>query len=268
MGFITQLVNRASYPALQRYYEAIAEENVDRVEGLKQSFINKLIREREEATSQKAKGPKYSFISWFDSERFGSTETGNLGSTVQARSLRFHVTLDVQHNFVSKVTQYPVEQNSDISDHVINQNSKFSVSAIFSNATESILNSESVVTERDQDECLRILNELRTNKNIISLSTPIDIYDNLIITNISVPKNSSVGRSIQVDIEFEQIRVVELLIVKNQQKPKGTSVNKICAPKTDEGTKIPSATGSIFYTPELQKFIDDSFKETFYGTGP
>lgn len=277
MGFITNLINLTKSPDEVR---AFRREQNDRiidqyVQDNKQEIDNlrrKLEASRDRATSQAPAPAKYSFISWPETTQSGSSTTGDLGPPSRTKKIVFQVALDIQHSFPSEVTRYPVEMNSDISDHIIVHNSLFSVSAVFSDANSQLIDKEQVTGPTIQIDVYNELMSLRANKTIVSLSTPLDLYDDLVITNISAPKNIDVGRAFQVDIEFEQIRRVSLAVVKNVQRAKGPQVDKTCAPKTDEGSKpveneLPS-TGSVFYTPETKKFIDDKWKELTGVTGP
>lgn len=118
----------------------------------------------------------------------------------------FDATTEVTAEYPSKVTQYPVEDGATISDHVINENPKFSVSGIFSDYSAS-LNPEKGSTL--VSEVYQRLFAMRDKREVVSLLTSLDQYTDLIVTNISTPKKTGQGDALYVDLTFEKIRKVK-----------------------------------------------------------
>lgn len=126
----------------------------------------------------------------------------------QGKIVYFEVAKDINHDYPSKVTSFPVDNRSTISDHVVNENATFSLTGVFSDAS-----SESVkaLNNMTQQEVLEYLKKLRAERKTISLITPLDktqAITDLVIKNLSFPRSSDTGRSLVVNIEFEQIRLV------------------------------------------------------------
>lgn len=159
--------------------------------------------------------------------------------------LVFEVIKEAQHKFDSEVTQYPVENNSDITDHIVNKNGSFSVSLMFSNANHG--DKTSTVTEikanagtiRTEKQTYELLTKLRTDRKLVKLRTPLSTYQDLVITSLSFPKGISEGIALHVDITFEAVRKVstktEVVTVqessaKDEKKPSADT-------KTDEKKK-------------------------------
>ncbi len=126
-------------------------------------------------------------------------------TTADGKKLAFDAATDIRHSFPSKVTSYPVEDKSTISDHVVNENAKFSVSGVFSDATLGI---PSVPNQYKQSEVYQLLLKMRDDRKVVSLLTPVDVYSDLIVTNISIPRTTGQGSALFIDIEFEKIRRV------------------------------------------------------------
>lgn len=120
--------------------------------------------------------------------------------------LEFDVAQEISHNFPVKVTEFPVERGSNISDHVVNQNLKFSITGIFSNASLTLNNKKLPYTE--QDVFLKLVNQI-ASKKFVTITTPLNTFKNCIITDFSIPKNAKVGHSLTVTIEFQQVRIVD-----------------------------------------------------------
>lgn len=126
-------------------------------------------------------------------------------TTADGKKLAFDAATDIRHEFSSKVTSYPVEDKSTVSDHVVNENPRFTVSGVFSDATLEIL---SIPNNYKQAEVYRMLLKMRDDRKVVSLLTPLDVYSDLIVTNISIPRSTGQGDALFIDIEFEKIRRV------------------------------------------------------------
>jgi len=126
-------------------------------------------------------------------------------TTADGKKLAFDAATDIGHSFPSKVTSYPVEDRSTVSDHVVNENPRFTVSGVFSDAT---LNIPFIPNHYKQSEVYRMLLKMRDDRKVVSLLTPIDTYSELIVTNVSLPKSTGRGGALFVDLEFEKIRRV------------------------------------------------------------
>jgi hypothetical protein len=179
--------------------------------------------------------------------------------THDQKMLQFDVTKSTQHNFPSKVTSFPVEDKVDVTDHIVNLNPDFSVSAIYSDAAEGLLFTTDRYTQR---EFYKLLLKARDDRQLVSLLTPLDTYTDLAITNISMPREADAGRALVVDITFEKIRKVssELTTVFVKSRSSGTTggntdpKNAAGDTKTDlatpaeQGEVTPQATDSNYNT--------------------
>lgn len=205
-------------------------------------------KNRDAVIARKGRDPIRSYITWAsDFKATGSSATGVLGLTRKSSKLVFHVLTSAQHNFTTQVTQYPVEEDVAISDHIQLENPSFSITAMFSDATHHLLerSKESDGSMKQADAYL-ILQELRDARQTVALRTPLGIYPDLAITSISHAKSTNEGRSLYVDISFQQIRkiststtTIDFTVKKTNTVPKATGsiVKNSCAPKIDEGVK-------------------------------
>jgi len=178
-------------------------------------------------------------------------------TTADGKKLAFDAATDIGHSFPSKVTSYPVEDKSTVSDHVVNENPRFSVSGVFSDAT---LNIPFIPNQYKQSEVYRMLLKMRDDRKVVSLLTPIDTYSDLIVTNVSLPRSTGRGGALFVDLEFEKIRRVsaELTTVfvgstatsnngdSNKTQTGDTATNN--AKEKDGGYKPPQVRASVLKT--------------------
>lgn len=186
--------------------------------------------ERDRAIMRRPRSPTYTTI-----------------TTADGKKLSFDAATDIGHEFTSKVTSYPVEDKSTVSDHVVNENPRFTVTGVFSDAT---LNIPFIPNNFKQSEVYRMLLKMRDDRKTVTLLTPLDVFSDLIVTRIGLPRTTGQGDALFVDIEFEKIRKVssELTTVfvgssstnksgdKNKQaKPGDTSTN--AAKEKEAGSK-------------------------------
>lgn len=154
-----------------------------------QASFQARVNKRDSVMSQKPPKPKLTRITLSDGD-----------------FLEFDVAQEISHTFPVKVTEFPVERGSNISDHVVNQNLKFSITGIFSNASLTLNDKERPYTE--QDVFLKLVNQI-AKKEFVVIRTPLNTFKNCIITDFSIPKNAQIGHSLTVTIEFQQVRIVD-----------------------------------------------------------
>lgn len=143
----------------------------------------------------------------------------------------FDAVTNFDPKFSTKVTSFPVEDGAEISDHIINENPKFSLSAVISDASAGMNPEKGAMTERD---AYKDLLDVRDRRELVSLLTPRDTYSDLVLTEVGFPKAVGDGLSLKVELSFEKIRRVssELTTV----FVKSTGGSKTDAPKTTGNT--------------------------------
>lgn len=168
----------------------------------------KLVAGRDAAITKKPRSPQHTTI-----------------ITADYKVLAFDAATNITHQFSSKVTSYPVEDRSTVSDHVVNSNPTFTVSGVFSDASAPSLptKTKSEVSnllskvglsgntrhhQYTQSETYRLLLKIRDDRKTITLITPIDTYTDLILTELSIPRSTGQGDALFVDMTFEKIRRV------------------------------------------------------------
>lgn len=121
-------------------------------------------------------------------------------------SISFDLITSEDHNFRSNVTEHPVEDGSDITDHIQNQLQSGTLTGLISNFS---INSTGLISNRAQDvfDALVSLWELRT---LMTAMTMLKVYDNVAITEIPITRDTDSGESIVIQVSFKQVKVVYL----------------------------------------------------------
>jgi len=112
--------------------------------------------------------------------------------------IEFQVINDEQIIHSNTVTQKPVEDEADISDHIKADPLELSLKAYFAGPEDEVRDTyESLVNIANKDKEL-------------TYSGATGTYERMAISEISVLKNSSYGNGFECDIKLQQIRVAEL----------------------------------------------------------
>lgn len=111
-------------------------------------------------------------------------------------------TLSRRHNRSAQVTKHKVSKGSDISDHVISDNKKFSLEGVISEFTRE--NNISLA-----DATFEKIEEAIETGEIVKVKSKRKNYDNLIITGFDCTDSVDKGYSLVFSLDFEQIRFAE-----------------------------------------------------------
>jgi len=127
----------------------------------------------------------------------------------------FDLSLDERHSFDNEVTTFPVENGSNITDNVSLQPIRLSLTGFVTNAPIIILqNSKDATFLRSEGRkgrtelMFEAMKDIRDNKTPVSIVTGLISYDNMVLTSLTIPRNASMGDTLQISMEFTQIRYV------------------------------------------------------------
>lgn len=105
-----------------------------------------------------------------------------------------------EHRYASRVTHYPVEFGTIISDHIIKEPDVVAISGIVSDTPLNIFPSfNRSVAAFNQ------LVELQSRRLPVTLVTGIKVYTNMAIILLDVPRNIKTGQTLTFNIEFQKI---------------------------------------------------------------
>lgn len=121
------------------------------------------------------------------------TRKGSIGSLI------VEATLSENHEASSKVTLFPIENGFEISDHIINEPQRVTIEGFISDTPLDGFNGNNAQNAFDT------LYEMRDNKELISVITGFKVYENMAITNISVPRDTSTGKAIRFSVELVEV---------------------------------------------------------------
>lgn len=172
----------------------------------------------------------------------------------QYGNIELDAALDENHEWSAEATSNPVEEGAPVTDHVIEQSDKLKIRGFvtdsplnLSQSVSGLVNSGSVGNRTQA--VFDLLYELIKIREPMTVYTKHRIYDNMVLTNVTIPRSAGVGEAIEFNAEFIHIRKVATQMVdvpdginpKKDAKAGGAngSTAKKAEPTKDAGKKQP-----------------------------
>ena len=156
--------------------------------------------------------------------------------------------LSLAPEYEAELTEHPVEEGSDITDHIRVKNIKLQMSGVASETPINLAASLQGLTssiagaigaklggqlgasvgaaaggfgaallkqsQSPADEMREFLIRLLESRKTFTLWTPQKRYDDLVLTNVTFPKDQSTGRALRFSAQMRQIRIVKSQVVR------------------------------------------------------
>lgn len=131
----------------------------------------------------------------------------------QYGNIELDAVLDETHDWSADVTSNIVEDGAPVSDHIIEQPDKLRIVGFISDSPVSISQSitgflnQSSVGNRTQ-AVFSLLHELVKLKEPMTVYTKFRVYQDMVLTNVNIPRTPANGEAIEFNAEFIHIRKV------------------------------------------------------------
>lgn len=102
------------------------------------------------------------------------------------------------HTRKNSITKYTVEDGSQLSDHIISDPEILAVTGII----EPILDGSNLSVAYD------ILRDIYDAKELVTVVTGLEVFDNMGMLNLSVNRNANNGGSLSFTSNFQRVRIV------------------------------------------------------------
>lgn len=160
-------------------------------------------------------------------------------------TINFDLVLSENHNFSANATTHPVEDGSEISDHIINALENGTLNGLISNFS---INAGEITSNRSQD-VFDALVALWKEKTLVTITTVMRVYEDVVITSMPFLRDGSQGESLPISISFRQMRVVTLeqIELEVEVKTNGveTDIDKQVAPEVNVGETTGETDSSV-----------------------
>lgn len=167
----------------------------------------------------------------------------------QIGDLAIDVVIDHNASFDSETTDNPVETGWTVSDHVIREPLRLSMTAIITPTPVTYFNAFGGANLDRMSEAAAYLMQLWKQGEPVTVTLPDAIYDNMLMTRCPLARNVQNGFCYQLALEFKHITFVEQ---KTEEIPEdtasGDAVGKAGETGKDAGTaaQVDIGTGVTF----------------------
>jgi len=120
--------------------------------------------------------------------------------------ITFDLVLSENHNFQSEISSHPVEDGSEITDHIHNLPEQGQINGLISNYS---INAGLVVSNRAQD-VFDALIELWKARTTVTITTVMRVYENVAISSMPFVRDNTQGESLPISISFKKVEIVKL----------------------------------------------------------
>lgn len=162
----------------------------------------------------------------------------------QYGNIELDAALDENHEWSAEATSNPVEVGAPVTDHVIDQSDKLKIRGFvtdtpltLSQSVSGLVNSGSVGNRTQA--VFDLLHQLIKLKEPMTVYTKHRIYDDMVLTNVTIPRSAGVGEAIEFSAEFINIRKVatQMVDVPEGINPKKEAKGDAATSKKSEPTK-------------------------------
>ncbi len=130
------------------------------------------------------------------------------------KGYQLDVAVSEDHSFDSEVTEHPVEKGADIADHVRARPITVSVEGIVSDtpireiARPGFQDSEGDPIVLPSAEAYALLIDIRDKREPVTVQTSLQLFENMVLTSLSVPRSVGTGDALRFTATFVQIQLV------------------------------------------------------------
>lgn len=163
------------------------------------------------------------------------------------------VTTSETHGFEAEIVEHEIENGGSITDHIINRPRRLSLNCIMSDTPIRVFSEVRGAAELIEDperknkrsaRAYKQLKELYENRTLLNVVTGFEVYKNMIIERVSIPRNAENFGSLEFSLELKQISFATLFIGVNNTTDAKPATKDIAQKKVSKGktkTKTPPA---------------------------
>lgn len=159
--------------------------------------------------------------------------------------------------FQNTITQNPTEAGAYVSDNIINNPIQLTLNCIITDFSRIAGRQTDAAEGRRSSTVFFDLKQLRKDKQIFSIQTGLDLYENMAIASFRPVRNASNTNALEFSIDFQEVlKVKSQTVILPREKIKATpasakdqaqgTVNKGSQQTTPAGTKSSSFAFSLW----------------------
>lgn len=161
-----------------------------------------------------------------------TTDDELLASIVPGQVVTPDLVYSLAIDATSEVTQYPVDEGANVTDHVRPKPITIRIDALLTDSGLDPAKADTEAPEGTSEATFKQLDDQRLAGALLTLHTDQKDFANMVITSLSRTQDKSLTRAVRFTCTLQEIRIVQTL-VKALEQPK----IKKAAPKQDTGTQ-------------------------------
>jgi hypothetical protein len=187
-------------------------------------------------------------------------------------TIEVDILVEQEHKLDSEVTEHPVEDGFAVADHVIRK--PITVSLVIGVTLSPVTWFDRLGGSTDKiNNALSAIEQIYKNAQPISIVTPTNTWENMVMTSANIPRNVENKNMIRIPCEFTQIRKVNVrttvvpvnvVNVEMINRAGETEANGGVATQTDIGN-VGDSTGGGAAEAEIRQSTLKSLKNSWFG---
>lgn len=122
----------------------------------------------------------------------------------------FDTAENVIRDFPSSVTDHPIETGASITDHIVSDPRQVQVAGVISDAAFRQREDDSFLLGPGRSkQVLDALTAIRDNREIFILETSDELFEDMVLTEFRIPRDSNTGTAARVQFTAQQIDTVQ-----------------------------------------------------------
>lgn len=168
--------------------------------------------------------------------------------------IKLDCTISDVHDYQSTITKYPVEDGTNISDHIINNPETITITGFITNSPiSSIIAPIANLVRRGGENRVKLafgtLTDIRDAKLPVNVVTGLKTYRGMYLQSINIPRDARTGDSLRFTAIFTRILKVNSQVVPIQnlaQDTEGVKAGTVdtASETVDKGTQTTSAANN------------------------
>ena len=163
--------------------------------------------------------------------------------------------LDENHSKNAQVTENPLQEGRAVSDGIYLELREGSLTGLVSNhsikhsvapdrqTAEGLLDkAENYQLENRAKQAWEDLKSLMDSKQLVTIVTSLEVYDNVAITSIETERNGDTGDALEIKVGFKQVQKVQLredkVTAQVQPENMDSDINRLAAVGTNSGQQV------------------------------
>lgn len=160
--------------------------------------------------------------------------------------LKLDAAMSESHRSENEITQYPVEEGANVTDHVLPLQDTVTITGIVSN-TPVVDPTFTMDGMLPTDDALAKLRKIKRDRKPVTLKdTTLGTYEDMVMESLEFPRDGSTGDALRFVATFRQI-----VLITNERTTVPVEV-PVAAKKKNLGHKSSPDGGPVKLTPELE----------------